>query len=221
MCCNYHFYEQKHEKFMKDQPGFTHSNNSQRRQTGALLLAGLFTALTAVGAFIRIPMGPVPFTLQILFVLLAGNLLSPRYALLSQAAYLSIGLAGLPIFSHGGGPVYVLEPSFGYILAFPFAAVLISRFSRVIFSHRNGPASFWPLVLRLAAVNLLGILLILALGVVYLYYNLNFVLRQPIAFGSAVTIGLVLFLPMDVLKAIVAAMIAVKIQNQLKTGNFK
>lgn len=196
------------------------NSNSQRNQTIELLLAGLFAALTAVGAFIRIPMGQVPFTLQIFFVLLASNVLSPRFAFLSQAAYLSIGLTGLPIFAYGGGPGYVLQPSFGYILAFPFAALIVSLLSKPIFHHDNVPMPLWKSVFRLSLINLLGILIVLALGVVYLYYNFNFVLGKSISFTHALSIGLVLFLPADFLKAIASAVIAVKIRNQLKIGNF-
>lgn len=198
---------------MNDQSSLSNSANL-RSQTVELLLAGLFAALTAAGALIRIPMGQVPFTLQLFFVLLAGNVLSPRYAFLSQAAYLVIGLAGLPIFSHGGGPGYVLQPSFGYILAFPFAALLISRLSNPIFDHEDHKVSLWKTILKLVSINLLGIMIILMLGVVYLYYNLNFVMGTPISFAHAITIGLVVFLPLDLLKAILAAFIAVKIRNR-------
>ncbi|MDZ7723826.1 MAG: biotin transporter BioY [candidate division KSB1 bacterium] len=90
--------------------------------TKNLVMAGLFCALTAVGAFIRIPFAPAPFTLQTLFTVTAGLVLPARLAGISQAAYLIMGLAGLPIFANGGGPGYVAQPTFGYLLALPAAA---------------------------------------------------------------------------------------------------
>ena len=63
----------------------------------------LFTALTAIGAFIKIPIPYIPFTLQILAVYLAGALLGPRLGMLSQLCYVLIGLIGVPVFAEGGG----------------------------------------------------------------------------------------------------------------------
>jgi len=83
-----------------------------------------FAALTAVGAFIRVPFLYVPLTLQTFFVLMAGNLLGSRFGAASQFVYLVIGLMGLPIFANGGGPGYILQPTFGYLLAYPLAAVI-------------------------------------------------------------------------------------------------
>ena len=68
-----------------------------------LVLTALFTALTAVGAFIRIPTAWVSFTLQIFFTFLAGILLGPGWGALSQLIYVLLGLAGVPIFTQGGG----------------------------------------------------------------------------------------------------------------------
>ena len=76
-----------------------------------LTLGGLFTALIAVGAFLKItiPVQPVPmhFTLQFFFVLLAALLLGSKRAFASVITYLVIGLCGLPIFATGGGPAYL------------------------------------------------------------------------------------------------------------------
>ena len=82
-------------------------------KTKTLIYCSLFTALIAVGAFIKIPVPVVPFTLQYLFTMLAGLLLGSRKGTLSVVAYMLLGLAGLPIFSEGGGFWYVLKPSFG------------------------------------------------------------------------------------------------------------
>lgn len=65
-----------------------------------MTLCGLFSALIAIGAFIQIP---VPFmdyfTLQFLFVLLAGMLLGPVNGTIAVAVYVAVGLAGVPIFA--------------------------------------------------------------------------------------------------------------------------
>ena len=68
-----------------------------------MIFVALFAALTAIGGFIRIPLGPVPFTLQFLFSAYAGVLLGARLGLYSQILYVGIGLLGIPIFTRGGG----------------------------------------------------------------------------------------------------------------------
>ena len=91
-----------------------------------LALCGLFTALMAVGAFIHImvPLGiwQVTISLQIFVAVLAGLFLGRRLGFLSVLAYLVLGLAGLPVFAHGGGLGYLMKPTFGFLLGFPCAA---------------------------------------------------------------------------------------------------
>ncbi len=95
-----------------------------------LSLMALFAALTAVGAFITIPVPPVPFSLQIFFAILAGALLGSRQGAMSIVIYLLLGLCGLPVFTKGAGLSYLLQPTFGYLLGFVPAAWLCGKSSR-------------------------------------------------------------------------------------------
>ncbi|KXS42092.1 MAG: hypothetical protein AWU54_1426, partial [Candidatus Frackibacter sp. T328-2] len=67
--------------------------------TKEMIVTSLFAALTAIGALLTIPIGPVPVTLQVLFTLTAGALLGARLGLLSQILYLFIGAVGLPVYA--------------------------------------------------------------------------------------------------------------------------
>ncbi|MCG8608351.1 biotin transporter BioY, partial [bacterium] len=89
------------------------------------LLSSLFAALTAAGAFIKIPLPYVPLTLQPLFVIMAGSVLGAKFGAQSQLIYLAVGLSGVPVFANGGGPAYILQPTFGYLLAYPVAAYTV------------------------------------------------------------------------------------------------
>lgn len=88
--------------------------------------------LTAIGAQVTIPVKPVPFTLQVLFVMLAGALLGPKNGAFSQLVYLSMGVLGLPVFaqvgSNGFGFGQLFGPTGGYLLSFPIAAFLVGYF---------------------------------------------------------------------------------------------
>src|ERR687889_115461 len=90
-------------------------------------------AVTAVTAQITIPLpfSPVPFTLQVLAVILSGLLLGPRYGALSQAIYVLIGAIGVPVFAgFSGGLGIVLGPTGGYLLSYPAAAAVAGLSTR-------------------------------------------------------------------------------------------
>jgi len=89
----------------------------------------VFAVLTAIGAFVRIPLPftPVPITLQTFFVLASGIYLGGRDAALSQVLYLTLGVAGLPVFAGAGGLAHAMGPTGGFLLAFPVAAWLVGR----------------------------------------------------------------------------------------------
>src|SRR5215207_3565682 len=83
----------------------------------------LMAAVTAVAAQIAIPLEPVPFTLQVLAVILSGLLLGPRYGALAQAIYVLVGAVGVPVFAQfSGGLGVVLGPTGGYLVSYPIAA---------------------------------------------------------------------------------------------------
>ena len=82
-------------------------------KTMLLILTALFAALTAVGAFIKIPFLCSAITLQFFFTALAVVLLDAKYGALSQFVYVALGLVGLPIFTAGGGFGYLLYPTCG------------------------------------------------------------------------------------------------------------
>lgn len=166
--------------------------------TKLLVLTSLFTALTVIGAQLRVPLPLVPFSLQTFFVLLAGSVLGPKHGALSQLLYLALGLAGLPIFTKGGGPAYVLQPTFGYLLAFPLASFIAGKIIHRRSQHAIPmPAATWP---RLALANSLATLTILTIGACYLWLNINWLVGRELAFAQALYTGAVIFLPADLIK---------------------
>jgi biotin transport system substrate-specific component len=95
-----------------------------------MVYASLMAALTAAGAQIVIPVGPVPIVLQNLFVMLAGLLLGSRWGLASVGVYLLAGVCGLPVFAGGtGGFGRLIGPTGGYLLGYLPAVYLIGMIS--------------------------------------------------------------------------------------------
>ncbi len=154
-------------------------------------MVGLFAALTAVGAFIRIPLPYVPITLQVFFVILAGLLLGPKLGALSQLVYVIVGLIGIPIFAEGGGPGYIFHPSFGYLIGFIAAAWVMGKL--------NYNKDKLPSKIRILYSSLIAVIVIYIFGIPYLYLALNFFIGKEVPFMTAVTIGLG-YLPGDAIK---------------------
>lgn len=148
-----------------------------REKTRTMVLCAMFVVLIAAGAWIKIPVPVVPFTLQYLFTMLAGILLGGRRGALAVCAYLALGLAGLPIFAQGGGLSYLLQPSFGYLIGFAAGAFVTGTMAR------SGPVTFR----RLLAANLVGAWVVYLFGMLY-YYGICQALGTPIGFWPAVSV---------------------------------
>jgi biotin transport system substrate-specific component len=150
-------------------------------------------ALTAAGAYIAIPIGPVPIVLQNLFVMLAGLLLGRRWGLISVSVYLVAGAVGLPVFAEGtGGLGKFIGPTGGYLVGFAAAAFLIGAISE------KGRGKVVVDVLAMIA----GSLVIYLFGVAWLK------VVTGMGLAKAVSIGMLPFLPGDAVKIVAALPIA-------------
>ena len=163
--------------------------------TRDLALAALFAALISAGALVSLPMfGPVPLTLQVLFVLLAGLVLGARLGALSVVAYLVVGLVA-PVYAQGAsGPGALVGPAGGYLVGFVVAACVVGAAS-----ERWEPRAFWPLL----GIALVGLVPIYAFGASWLAWQLHASTLGPILWTSVVQ-----FVPADVVKAALAALTA-------------
>ena len=161
-----------------------------------LVYTALFAVLTAVGAFLRIPLGVSSITLQFLFTAMAGVLLGPACGALSQGVYVALGLIGLPIFTAGGGFGYVLQPTFGFLLGLIPAAAIIGAISR----RRSSP-------LRLALACLAGLAALYAVGVPYMALILNGYMGKGMSVSGLLWAGMIPFLPGDAIKIAVTALL--------------
>ena len=158
-------------------------------KTRSLILTALFAALTAVGAFLKIPFPLSAITLQFFFTAMAGTLLGKKYGALSQAVYVLLGLVGVPIFALGGGFSYVFQPTFGFLLGLiPSAWVIGSLASR--------PLTFWRSVVAMLA----GLAVLYAIGVPYMALIANAYLGKGLTFWQVLKNGMLIYLPGDMLK---------------------
>jgi len=165
------------------------------------VLASLMAAMTAVGAYIYVPIGPVPIVLSTLFVILSGLLLGSRWGLASTGLYLLVGAIGIPVFAGGkGGLAHFFGPTGGYLFGF----LLASWITGFISERSRG-----VMALDILAV-IIGSLTIYGLGVPWLK------MATHMSWPKTLMVGVVPFLIGDVIKASVVLILARAIRPVLK-----
>jgi biotin transport system substrate-specific component len=171
--------------------------------TNLALIVGA-SAVTALAAQIAMPVpwSPVPITGQTWAVLLSGAVLGARRAFMAQALYLMEGAAGLPVFAGFSAGAHVLAgPTAGYLIAFPFAAAVTG-----FLAERGWDRRF----LTMVAAMLLGSTVIFALGLA----NLS----RFVPGEALLSAGLLPFIPGDIVKSSLAALVFPSVWNLVRRG---
>lgn len=171
--------------------------------TKDMIMCALFTALIAVGAFIKVPVPVVPFTLQFLFTMLAGLIMGGRLGAVSVGLYAVLGLVGLPIFAEGGGIWYVMKPSFGYIIGFALGSLVTGLMAEKLEKLTTG---------RLLAASFTGLAIVYACGMIYYYIICNFVIGTPIAFWPLFLYCFLLAVPGDICLCFIGTLLAKRLR---------
>ena len=167
-----------------------------------LVFVALFAALISAGAFIAIPIGPVPIVLQNLFTLLAGLVLGPLLGTLAVGLFLVAGAIGLPVFANASsGLARILGPSGGYLFGYLLGALVAGLIMGYPRSGEKIP------LLRLVVAVAAGML------VVYIPGLLRLKMFLEIDWARTFNIGLFPFIIGDSLKGIVAACAAGRLRR--------
>lgn len=173
--------------------------NQGRSRAIKISLIAIFTCLVIAGGFIKIPLPLIPFTMQTFAVQLTATMLGPLYGALAICLYLFIGLCGVPIFTNGGGFMYVLQPTFGYMIGFLIGTIVsgfVLRFAK--------KQSYWTYLI----CDIINMLIIYACGMIYFYFLQTFYFGKAVsAYTIFVTLFLV-FVPGDLACTFLAAYIA-------------
>lgn len=163
--------------------------------------AALMAALTAVAAQISIPLEPVPFTFQVLAVVLTGLLLGPRYGALAMGIYLLLGAVGVPVFAQFSGGLGTLFGSTGgYLISYPIAAALAGMASGAVANaprHRGIVLGVLWGSAALATIYVIGVAWLAVLA--------------GLSLGAAIATGLLPFVAFDLVKVVLAVLVAVAV----------
>lgn len=183
------------------------NQNTKTWNTRELILCALFSALIAIGAYIKVPIPVVPFTLQFLFTNLAGLLLGKKYGTISVMLYLFVGLIGIPVFAGGGGPGYIFQPTFGYLIGFMAGTWLTGYLVGRV--KQNG---FKNLLLA----GFAGLAVVYIFGMVYYYFIANYYMDSPIGIWSLLLYCFILSVPGDIALCFVSAVLVKRLLPVIK-----
>lgn len=173
----------------------------ERLSTYTITRVALMAAVTAVAAQISVPLpfSPVPFTFQVLAVVLSGLLLGPYQGAMSQVVYVLIGAVGAPVFAgFSGGLGQIAGPTGGYLVSYPVAAALAGLAAHSMRDAQRRRALLMGFLWGCAALAF-----IYTLGVAWL----SVVAGLPLV--VAVAQGVAPFVAFDVVKVGLAALVAV------------
>ena len=164
-------------------------------RAAAVVFMTLLTAAAAQVSF-SIPFTTIPFTMQPMVVLIAGMALGPRLGMASQLLYLAAGMAGLPVFAVSAtlpmGAARLLGPSGGYLLSYPFAALVTGWLASRGFDRR-----YWTSFVAMTV----GLAVIYTCGVIWLGMLSSAIAGQPaIGLRAALAAGFYPFVVADLLK---------------------
>jgi biotin transport system substrate-specific component len=177
--------------------------NNQRKFISSLVLVALFAALISAGAFITVPIGPVPFVLQNFFTLLSGLVLGPFLGAASVALFIIAGAIGVPVFSNNGSPMGIarlMGPTGGFYLGYLLGALAAGFVMG--FPKQGEKIKVW----RLALAVVLGGFTVYIPGLIRLKFFLD---TWPKTFAS----GFFPFLIGDAVKGVVAALITPRLRR--------
>ena len=176
-------------------------------KNSSLTRISLMLSLLIISAQFTIPIGPVSISLQSMMILLIGLILPKKQAMLTSILYLIAGLIGLPVFAQAQGGLHsVFLPSFGFILSFIPSAWLVAKISEQESKGR---------VKKDIQAILIGNLVIYFIGIMYMTFIFNIHLELDYNLWRILSIGLLPFIPADVIKSIVALQIARRLNKHL------
>lgn len=173
-----------------------------------LCKAGLMLAVMAVLAQISIavPVSPVPFSMGMMGLYMVALLQRPAYTAYTLAAYLLLGLAGLPVFAGFRAGLGVLAgPTGGYLMAYLPAGVLASCIQKKALAVSGAPRMLLSVLAMLAVTALC-----------YGMGSLWLAVSTHISFAAALGIGVLPFLPMDMAKMAVTLPLSLKLAPMLQ-----
>ena len=186
------------------------STNKAKSAARELCYIAMFVAIITICAWIAVPIGDIPFTLQTMGVCLTAGFLGWKRSLIAVAAYILLGLCGVPVFAgFTGGVAKLTMPTGGYIVGFLFTAPIVGAASDYI-----KPKNFWARAAVLSAAMVLGLFVLYAFGTAWfmvLYARAN----KTITLAGALSLCVVPYLVPEFFKIVVAVTLVMRLKRYI------
>lgn len=188
----------------------THHSTARAR---SVAFCGLSIALMAVAAWVTVPFGPVPFTLQTLAVMFVLFALPAKQALVAIGGYIVLGGLGLPVFSSfKGGLAALMGPTGGFIVGFFVAAVVAiaaaSLLKRTPLFASEEQKSFFGTHIAAGVLARNVVMGVVFLAVLYVFGWAWLMVAGHLSAEAAFAAAVAPFVLIDAMKMIVAVLIA-------------
>lgn len=174
-------------------------------QSKRVAILALFLCLLSISAYLKIPTGIVPFTLQLLVALSISLLLKPLDGLVVFIVYIIMGLAGIPVFASGGGLGYVVLPSFGFILGFIGMHLCISGMLFLLKKIKN-------VFIKYLISSFIGVVILYLIGLTYAYFLLNVFQAKNYTLLQLLKMMVTPFILFDLMKIVIASFITIRLK---------
>lgn len=172
----------------------------KKSKTYQMAIIGVMAAVTSILGPFSVPIGVVPVSFTNLAIYFALYALGMKRGTISYLIYMFIGFVGIPVFSNfTGGPSKLLGPTGGYLVGFVFMALIAGYFIDKYIDKKV--LCFLGMVL--------GTVVCYALGTLWLAYQAN------MQAGSALAAGVIPFIPGDLVKIAIAALVGPQIRQRL------
>lgn len=179
------------------------NTHNRINETAEITKMALMVAMNCISAYLIIPLpfSLSPLAMQTLIVNLTGYILNTKQAFMTMLVYLLVGLAGVPVFTGGtSGPGKLFGPTGGYIFGFLLTAVFLAKFKGKDYSLKR--------------YILLGCLV--GIPLIYLPGLAQLKLITGMDWDKAFYMGVLPFIPLDIVKCVIAALLAGPIHRIFK-----
>lgn len=169
-----------------------------------MIVCGVFAAVLAILAQISIalPFSPIPFTMQTFGVFLIAAVLGWKRGFISLMVYILLGIIGVPVFAaYSAGPTVLFGKTGGFIIAFPFMALIIGYTSE-----------------KYKKTVYVSISMVLALFLCYCIGTLQFSVITNIPLSKSIAFTVIPYIPLDCVKIVMATLIGVQIKRRVSVG---
>ena len=165
-----------------------------------IVIMATMEALLVICSKIAFNIGPIPLTLQTFAVFIIPLIVGFNKSIFIFLTYIIMGIAGIPVFSTGGGWNYIFEPSFGFIIGFFFASLVISLAS----NNKNIYVKY--------ILSTIGLLIINIFGVIHMYLIMNFYLGLDKSISYIISVGVLPFIVKDFAFAMLSCIVYSRLQ---------